>query len=272
MNAASPLDAAEVRRSLQRGAAAPADRRHRADAAAAAVPAGHAAGADRRAAGARGREPRGRRDAAAHGRACWRPGTGAARRRRRPSPRVAADLSRCDDRADAGALARRLNSEVSGARSLVMGTFRAVPRCRDLAARPRRRRRARERMLALDERWARAALLAGDRQERVALDARLPAGLGRPAAQCRGRRRSGCRPTSASSAASCCAPSRSASIVTLCVPAAGLPAGLVAVDAAGAQGQPADDPGAGAVLDLDPGARARPGSCCCSARAWSTRR
>src|SRR5512133_969319 len=40
---------------------------------------------------------------------------------------VAADLGALPDRADAGALARRLNTEVAGARSLVMNTYRALP-------------------------------------------------------------------------------------------------------------------------------------------------
>jgi len=40
---------------------------------------------------------------------------------------VAADLGSMPDSADAGALARRLNAEVAGARSLVMGTYRALP-------------------------------------------------------------------------------------------------------------------------------------------------
>ena len=37
------------------------------------------------------------------------------------------DLDRLPDSSDAGALARRLNSEVPGARSMVMGAFRALP-------------------------------------------------------------------------------------------------------------------------------------------------
>ncbi len=37
------------------------------------------------------------------------------------------DLARLPDTSDAGALARRLNSEVPGARSMVMGAFRALP-------------------------------------------------------------------------------------------------------------------------------------------------
>jgi putative spermidine/putrescine transport system permease protein len=37
------------------------------------------------------------------------------------------DLAALPDSADAGALARRLNSDVPGARSLVMGAYRALP-------------------------------------------------------------------------------------------------------------------------------------------------
>ena len=40
---------------------------------------------------------------------------------------VAADLGALPDPSNAGALARRLNSEVAGARSLVMNTYRALP-------------------------------------------------------------------------------------------------------------------------------------------------
>jgi putative spermidine/putrescine transport system permease protein len=40
---------------------------------------------------------------------------------------LAADLGALPDRADAGNLARRLNSEVSGARSLVMNAYKALP-------------------------------------------------------------------------------------------------------------------------------------------------
>jgi putative spermidine/putrescine transport system permease protein len=66
---------------------------------------------------------------------------------------IAKDLSRLEEGAEAGALARRLNAEVPGGRSLVMGTYRATqgdwkdqPVASDA--------QARERMLALDERWA----------------------------------------------------------------------------------------------------------------------
>ena len=57
------------------------------------------------------------------------------------------DLSHLSDSSDAGALARRLNSEVPGARSLVMGAFRALP----LTGSPED---IQARLLALDARWA----------------------------------------------------------------------------------------------------------------------
>ena len=60
---------------------------------------------------------------------------------------LAADLGALPDSADAGALARRLNSDVAGARSLVMATYRALPLD---AARPDD---IKARLLALDERW-----------------------------------------------------------------------------------------------------------------------
>ena len=62
------------------------------------------------------------------------------------------DLSSLPDSADAGALARRLNSEVPGARSLVMSTYRALPLpglADDSPAAD-----ARAALLALDERWS----------------------------------------------------------------------------------------------------------------------
>jgi putative spermidine/putrescine transport system permease protein len=57
-----------------------------------------------------------------------------------------ADLAALPDTADAGALARRLNSAVPGARSLVMGTYRAQP----MKGTPAE---IKAQMLALDERW-----------------------------------------------------------------------------------------------------------------------
>ena len=57
------------------------------------------------------------------------------------------DLGHLSDSSDAGALARRLNSEVPGARSLVMGTYRALPitgSAEEIQAR----------LLQLDPRWA----------------------------------------------------------------------------------------------------------------------
>ena len=65
---------------------------------------------------------------------------------------VAQDLAALAEGSDAGALARRLNSEVPGGRSLIMGTYRAVhgdwkdQPLTDAAA-------VRERMVTLDERW-----------------------------------------------------------------------------------------------------------------------
>lgn len=62
---------------------------------------------------------------------------------------VAQDLSALPDASDAGALARRLNSEAPGARSLVMATFRALP-LKD-ATTPDAAKAA---LLAIDERWS----------------------------------------------------------------------------------------------------------------------
>jgi putative spermidine/putrescine transport system permease protein len=61
---------------------------------------------------------------------------------------VAADLGGLPDPADAGALARRLNSEVAGARSLVMSTYRALPI--EGASTPSA---IQAKLLAVDERW-----------------------------------------------------------------------------------------------------------------------
>lgn len=61
---------------------------------------------------------------------------------------VAADLAALPDRADAGALARRLNSEVAGARSLVMNTYRVLP----LEGAPDAEA-VKAKLLAADERW-----------------------------------------------------------------------------------------------------------------------
>ncbi|NML16635.1 ABC transporter permease [Azohydromonas caseinilytica] len=76
-------------------------------------------------------------------------------RRSEPAPAafaaVAADLAAMSDSADAGALARRLNSEVPGGRSLVMKTYRAS---RDVGAGAPPPEAVREKMLALDARWA----------------------------------------------------------------------------------------------------------------------
>ncbi|WP_416221469.1 ABC transporter permease [Rhodoferax sp.] len=57
------------------------------------------------------------------------------------------DLSQLPDTADAGALARRLNSEVPGARSLIMGAYRALPIEGDAES-------VRQQLLDKDPRWA----------------------------------------------------------------------------------------------------------------------
>lgn len=59
---------------------------------------------------------------------------------------LAQDLSHLPDSSDAGALARRLNSEVAGARSLVMGAYRALP----LTGSPEE---IQAKLLQLDPRW-----------------------------------------------------------------------------------------------------------------------
>jgi putative spermidine/putrescine transport system permease protein len=65
---------------------------------------------------------------------------------------VVADLAAMPDSADAGALARRLNSEVPGSRSLVMGAYRASQDAlRDPALKPEE---VRARLLEMDPRWA----------------------------------------------------------------------------------------------------------------------
>ncbi|NRF69707.1 ABC transporter permease [Aquincola sp. S2] len=62
---------------------------------------------------------------------------------------LVADLGAISEGSDAGAVARRLNTEASGARSLVMGTYRALPLGDKLTP-----EQTREKLLALDERWA----------------------------------------------------------------------------------------------------------------------
>lgn len=61
---------------------------------------------------------------------------------------IALDLSHISEQAYAGALARRLNSEISGARSLIMTTYRAMPL--EAGLKPAQ---VREKLLALDGRW-----------------------------------------------------------------------------------------------------------------------
>jgi putative spermidine/putrescine transport system permease protein len=58
------------------------------------------------------------------------------------------DLSAIKEQSDAGALARRLNSDISGARSLIMSTYRALPFDKNLTP-----LQTRERLIGLDARW-----------------------------------------------------------------------------------------------------------------------
>ena len=62
---------------------------------------------------------------------------------------IAADLGQLPDSADAGALARRLNTEIAGARSLVMSAYRALP----IAGTPDE---IKARLLSIDPRWGEA--------------------------------------------------------------------------------------------------------------------
>lgn len=57
------------------------------------------------------------------------------------------DLSRLTDNSDAGALARRLNSDVPGARSLIMGAYRALPLQGEATS-------IRDQLVDKDPRWA----------------------------------------------------------------------------------------------------------------------
>jgi putative spermidine/putrescine transport system permease protein len=72
-----------------------------------------------------------------------------------PAPAFAAlaqDLGALPESAQAGTLARRLNSEVAGARSLVMGTYRALPLAP--AGEQLTPEQVREKLLAVDPRWS----------------------------------------------------------------------------------------------------------------------
>jgi putative spermidine/putrescine transport system permease protein len=61
---------------------------------------------------------------------------------------IVTDLSAISEQADAGGLARRLNSDISGARSLIMNTYRALPFEKNLNP-----AETRARLMELDPRW-----------------------------------------------------------------------------------------------------------------------
>jgi putative spermidine/putrescine transport system permease protein len=65
---------------------------------------------------------------------------------------VIADLTAIEDTAQAGVLARRLNSEVPGGRSLVMGTYRAV-RSEDSGFKDLTSEQAKAKLIEQDARW-----------------------------------------------------------------------------------------------------------------------
>ena len=92
------------------------------------------------------------------------------------------DLARLPDSSDAGALARRLNSEVPGARSMVMGAFRALP----LQGTPES---IRDQLIDKDARWGEAPFWRAIAKNGA-----------------RWTRSNACPRSSARLAASCCAP------------------------------------------------------------------
>jgi len=71
---------------------------------------------------------------------------------------LAEDLGALRDGSDAGALARRLNTEAAGARSLIMGTYRAVSAggAPTPTLQGAREEAARERLIGIDARWGQA--------------------------------------------------------------------------------------------------------------------
>ncbi|MFM2328024.1 MAG: hypothetical protein RLZZ494_127, partial [Pseudomonadota bacterium] len=67
---------------------------------------------------------------------------------------VVDDLAAMDDGSQAGALARRLNTEQPGSRSLVMATYRALPDLRgEAGSAPPNPAALKDKLLALDARW-----------------------------------------------------------------------------------------------------------------------
>ena len=247
--------------------APPQAARVRADAAAAGVPAAHLPGADRRAAQARDREP------------------GSRATRCRARSRRWTHWNRTDV-PPAERLRRRRRRPRRAARQR---------RCRRAGAPPELRSAGRA--LAGDEHLPRAAARGRD-------DARRGQGAADRARRALGRDRSTGRrsprtaragPPTTCSPRSTCGATREGDVERMppdqrvfgrilartfeisadrhaVLPAARLSARLLAEHAAGPPGQRADDPGAGAVLDLDPGARGGLDRAAAVGRAWSTGR
>ena len=188
-------------------------------------------GADRRVAQARRREPpRSPTPCRAQG---LRSNSGTARTppRPKPLPRWWPTWAHCPT---APTLARWRDDSTPkprGARSLVMNTYRALPFEGQPGA-----TEIKARLLAVDERWGRGEVLAGHRQEQLALDARLPVGRRRPAAR---RQRPG---RAHARRPACVHPNPRPHVCHQrrrhpVLPAVGLPAGLLVVHSLRAQGQ-----------------------------------
>ena len=111
----------------------------------------------------------------------------------------------------------------------------------------------------------RTGLLARHCEKWLALDARLPAGLGRSETR-HSRRNCQCRPRISGFFQNTDAHLQRQRCGDPLLPAAGLPAGLLAVDPDAAPGEHPDDSGAGAILDL--GAGALCGLDCAVADQW----
>ena len=203
------------------------------------------AGSHRRAVDARGGKPRSRQSPAHHGRGFGRLGP------HNPTPSVS--LRRLGARFIAPARHGRCRRTRPPPEQRSAGCPLTHHGCLQSLAHRRQCRRRAPATAGQGRPLGRARVLAGDCQKRLALDARLPARLGGPEARCQWPHRAHARRAARVQRHSgahlpdqfCGYPA---------VPAAGLPAGLLALHPAGAQSQRTDDSGAGALLDLHPGA------------------
>jgi putative spermidine/putrescine transport system permease protein len=162
---------------------------------------------------------------------------------------IAQDLAALPDSSDAGALARRLNSETPGARSLVMATFRSLPLAGTSPATSATDIKAA--LLALDARWAETKYwqAIAKNGSRWTPDYLLTSVDLRRDAQGAVER---VDPDQRVFGAILVRTFQISAIVTLWCLLLGYP---LAYWLSTLSARQADDPGAGAVLDLDPGAR-----------------